>query len=299
MRRVSRASVGTPPSLIGPRSPAAKELERAELHFANANSGKFKFKAYKQDDVVAALNELFHGKCAYCESSIKAVQPTDVEHFRPKGAVDECPGHRGYWWLAAVWENLLPSCIRCNRQNYEPGVELANAPLPHKMGGKFRFGKGDSFPILGAAHAADASANLDAEDPALIDPTGREPSDHLQWLEVGGKSLIGPRERNGQVDRYGLHTYQVFGLNRQGLVEDRTALRLRVQKGFVDVVALLEESVTTSDLASSDRLRERSFRMLDDLKSLAEPHQPYSAMVQELVSQEISRVQAAFQNLLP
>lgn len=49
--------------------------------------------------------------------------PLDVEHFRPKSEIDEvdpatfrpvpgrAPTAPGYYWLAAAWSNLLPSCI--------------------------------------------------------------------------------------------------------------------------------------------------------------------------------------------
>ncbi|MEF9674035.1 hypothetical protein QNM99_25505 [Pseudomonas sp. PCH446] len=40
----------------------------------------------------------------------------DVEHYRPKGAVSEDASHPGYWWVAMDWDNLLPSCIDCNRK---------------------------------------------------------------------------------------------------------------------------------------------------------------------------------------
>jgi len=298
VRRVNRAAVGTPPSLMGPRSAAARELAAAARHFEAPTGSSFEFDAYKASDVVHALNELFHGKCAYCESRIRAIQPTDVEHFRPKGRVDGCRGHPGYWWLAAIWENLLASCILCNRRTYQQAVELANAPLPHGRDGKFRVGKGDSFPILGAQHARSAAEDHDAEDPALIDPTVREPSDHLQWLEVDGKSLVGPRDRGGQIDLYGLHTYQVFGLNRQGLVEDRTARRLLVQKGFIEVREWLDLGVTVPEPHGAT-IRNKAFAKLDELKTLAEPHQPYSAMVADLVDQELLSLVAAYQHLFP
>src|SRR4051812_22350680 len=75
------------------------------------------------------LDKLFGGKCAYCEVIIEASHPTEVEHYRPKGAVKDeeeevvtiqtpngAEDHPGYWWLAYEWNNLLPSCIDCNRR---------------------------------------------------------------------------------------------------------------------------------------------------------------------------------------
>ena len=58
---------------------------------------------YKSDDIKNKLKEIYHGKCAYCETS---VEQFDVEHFRPKRG--------GYYWLAYSWDNLLLSCPICN-----------------------------------------------------------------------------------------------------------------------------------------------------------------------------------------
>jgi uncharacterized protein (TIGR02646 family) len=73
---------------------------------------------YKDGAVKAALDAMFHGKCAYCEFMYIGGMPVDIEHFRPKGAVIVGGKMRkpGYYWLAAKWENLLPSCIDCNRK---------------------------------------------------------------------------------------------------------------------------------------------------------------------------------------
>lgn len=50
---------------------------------------------YSGDDIRASLEELFHRKCAYCETII-AGATWDVEHFRPKGRVAERADHPGY-----------------------------------------------------------------------------------------------------------------------------------------------------------------------------------------------------------
>ncbi|WP_400078762.1 hypothetical protein [Winogradskyella sp. R77965] len=53
----------------------------------------------------------YFNKCAYCEKLAKA----DIEHYRPKGKVKEDNTHNGYYWLCYEWTNLLPSCVKCNR----------------------------------------------------------------------------------------------------------------------------------------------------------------------------------------
>lgn len=65
---------------------------------------QFEFKAYKDAAVKAALESLFHGKCAYCESRYAAIQPVDIEHWRPKKEVligeDGSTKRHGYYCLA-------------------------------------------------------------------------------------------------------------------------------------------------------------------------------------------------------
>ena len=100
MRFVDRAAVAAPASLRdgGPRD---TELTAARDYYSPPikPSKSYKFKVYKRRDIEVALRNLFHGKCAYCESFFAATQPADIEHYRPKGGIEECPGHPGYWWL--------------------------------------------------------------------------------------------------------------------------------------------------------------------------------------------------------
>lgn len=298
MRRVDRSEVPVPTSLNGPGSAAARERERAAQHFRNSPAESFTFRVYKRQDVADALDALFHGKCAYCESSIKAVQPTDIEHFRPKGRVAECPAHPGYWWLAASWDNLLASCIDCNRRRYHNAQQLIHDPLDDEVGGQFYLGKGDLFPILGARYAFTELDDHDAEDAALIDPTRRDPSAHLVWLEEQGLSLIGPRVNGGVLDPYGRHTYRVFGLNRQGLVELRTSKLREIRTRIVFIEKMLDRSIAMPEPFSSQQ-REDAFQEFSSLYGYAEPDQPFSAMVEHLLDSESDRLMAKYQMLIP
>lgn len=76
------------------------------------------FKVYRDPAVIKALEAVFGAKCAYCESRFAHVTPKDIEHFRPKSAIenkDSPPLLPGYFWLAGEWTNLLVSCPDCNR----------------------------------------------------------------------------------------------------------------------------------------------------------------------------------------
>eukprot|EP01034_Spumella_vulgaris_P009128 gene9128-11597_t len=118
MRAAPRGPQAAPACLDQPDKKGLNERDRARAHQQSTDpkKGSFEFAAYKHEEVKRRLDALFHGKCAYCETFYSASAPVDVEHYRPKGAVSENPNHPGYWWLAMSWDNLLPSCIDCNRK---------------------------------------------------------------------------------------------------------------------------------------------------------------------------------------
>lgn len=298
MRRVDRTRVPVPASLEGPHSPAARERLRAAQHFLDTPNEAFTFSVYKRQDVVDALNALFLGKCAYCESSIKAVEPTDIEHFRPKGRVAECPGHPGYWWLAAAWDNLLASCIDCNRRRHHDACDAGHATGGQVANGPVTLGKGDLFPILGPQYALAEGDDHEAEDAALIDPTRRDPVAHLVWREEADWCLLGPRAHAGVLDRYGEHTARVFGLNRQGLVEVRTARLREIQARVVLIERRIDRAIAMPEPFSSEELNE-TFEEFLSLYAFAEPDQPYCAMVDDLLARESQRLTSKYEALAP
>jgi uncharacterized protein (TIGR02646 family) len=76
-------------------------------------------------DVRDALWTMQNKKCGYCERRREVNRESDIDHFRPKAEVTFAPGHKGYWWLAYKWTNLLFSCRHCN-QSYK----LNHFPVP-------------------------------------------------------------------------------------------------------------------------------------------------------------------------
>lgn len=99
---------------------AAKEAERAQAFYWEATSPDetFDFKAYRDRQMRETLLELFHGKCAFCESLLQGTVSANIEHFRPKNMAVNIDGgvtKPGYWWLATEWANLYPICPVCNR----------------------------------------------------------------------------------------------------------------------------------------------------------------------------------------
>jgi uncharacterized protein (TIGR02646 family) len=210
-----------PPVLDPAGSAGAEERRSAIEHFADAGSAAnesaqatpFKFEAYRDPTVREALKAAFGGLCAYCESPTEATAPIDVEHYRPKGAVrteTERLSH-GYYWLAATWENLLPSCIRCNRAegyDYEDNSRRTS-------------GKGSWFPLADEAARARSEGREDGESPLLLHPYYDDPAEHLEFGEDG--VVIARRKANGERSRRGAKTIEVLGLNRPGLLNARRA----------------------------------------------------------------------------
>lgn len=153
------------------------------------------------------LAHVFHHKCAYCETKVSPGAFGDGEHYRPKSRVTvtknkkrtvvEVAGqpHCGYFWLVYEWMNLLPSCQRCNSS------------------------KSDQFPV-GKAHVVDPRLTPveldDLENPLLIHPYRDDPSALFRFGIDGAIAAIDDNPK-------GLHTIEVFHLNREPLREDRKA----------------------------------------------------------------------------
>ena len=200
MISVDRSAVRLPPALDGDDSKAARELQAARLHFQQQQDGSFPFKVYKDKTVKDALEQLFHGKCAYCETYYAGSQPGDVEHYRPKSV---------YWWLAASWENLLPSCIDCNRRRHQQEVG----------GGTALLGKADQFPIADESKRAGKEGDESHEQPLIFDPCRDRPEGFLLFGD-GGE--VKARDGISELDRKRVEaSLEVYGLNRNGLASQR------------------------------------------------------------------------------
>lgn len=255
MIRVDRTAVRAPASLGRRNRKGLSELDRVRAHVAAKRKGAFPFAVYKTEAVKSALRELFHGKCAYCESDYEGTQPVDVEHFRPKNAVEGVADHPGYWWVAMVWENLLPSCIDCNRRRTQATPDPAAGSLvalhdaeTSRAWRKVPAGKQAAFPLFRDSFRATAEADdLDRERRLLLDPTRDDPSEHLSFRvdRENLVSLVFPRPAAGPgeflpdpglddgnavedealangASAMGAVSILVYGLNRLGLVQARS-----------------------------------------------------------------------------
>ncbi len=161
------------------------------------------------------LQDLFQGRCAYCEAWFQSVSFGDVEHYRPKAGVTDDPNHPGYYWLAYDPDNYLPACSQCNTK-----------------------GKKNYFPISGT-RVSDPTGALDIEKPYLFNPYWDRHCDHVAYVPTLTKhpKLIAGMAIH-RTDR-GERSVKYYGLNRDPLVRKRVIAQelalFRLKKALTDV----------------------------------------------------------------
>jgi uncharacterized protein (TIGR02646 family) len=303
MRFVDRSGMAAPDDLV---EKGAKEIDDAREHYGAVppTKGSYGFKRYKLDSVKLRLETLFHGKCAYCETFYASVHPLDVEHYRPKGAIAGEDTHRGYWWLAADWDNLLPSCIDCNRKRRQitVGQDATGGDMDDMLADRgaqpvVSTGKKDSFPLASEGTRATAdSDSLTAEKPLLLNPCTDQPTEHLRYFFDTDKtvSLVLPAAATPNsafsdadgLSQKGQTSVDVYGLNRLRLVQGRTRVlrHLEFLAGLMLDLNIMAQDVRAMGTPDAENI---AFQMegfadsvLAELVAMAEPDQPYSMMAQ-------------------
>jgi uncharacterized protein (TIGR02646 family) len=189
------------------------------LRHERNGSRKFDSRIWCDPALNRALLEVFHKKCAYCETRLVG-QFGIVEHFRPKTSGMEDRSFTGYWWLAYEWQNLLVCCQRCNMM------------------------KANRFPIKGKRASPTAiGSELSKEKPLLLDPCIDKPDEHLAFDDSGA---IAAKSERGRV------TIQVLGLNREELVENRKREIEALVRNFVLAVRAKAPNQTDTILHELD-----------------------------------------------
>ena len=288
MIRADRSTVAAPESLSrpaqsGPNKGKTEEqliIERYVAYLAQADPKpkfSFPFSAYKGQDVKFALAQLFRGKCAYCESRYAGTQPMDVEHFRPKGGVEEVDAQGktalsdGYPWLAARWTNLLPSCIDCNRPRTQHD---ALTGLDETLG------KANQFPVAGPRlepPTPGTTASTVVDEALIIDPTLDDPGQHLVFRADG---IVTATTEKGR------QSIRVYALNRAELVLERLGLARLIEQRLT-IIEALARIVADPTLPAGIRLdlEDLVSHEIDALMALTEPARPFSAMARRLVAE--------------
>jgi uncharacterized protein (TIGR02646 family) len=193
------------------KAPAARAAVCASYRGARASIQRgaatldFEVAVYAHPAVKAALETAHHGKCCYCESKVKHVAHGDVEHYRPKAAVQQArtaPVERpGYYWLAYAWDDLLFSCVLCNEKH-----------------------KRNLFPLRDPRkRARSARARLAAEAPLLVHPAQEDPEQSIGFRDEYAYAIEGDPRAEATID-------EVLQLNeRPSLLERRRDHLARVR----------------------------------------------------------------------
>ena len=186
-------------------------------------------KIYGTEVVKRQLKLDQNDKCAFCEAIFDANSAGDVEHYRPKGAVETEQGklHPGYYWLGYNWSNLSYACTDCNG-----------------------YRKRDRFPLLDEALRARSHDNLVAdEEPLILDPYGaKDPRNHITFR---GEIPVG-------LTVEGRKTIEILSLNRTKLVLARLR-HLRELTLHYDSLQMLQNRAnsTPDEIAHIARLEAR------------------------------------------
>lgn len=254
---------------------AEDELKRLKAKLAHGEPLVTKdFTAYKRTPGVReALNTCFFFKCAYCESHFGATQPVAIEHFRPKSEVTTASGSApGYYWLAAKWPNLLPSCTDCNseRKQVVAGREVT-------------MGKANQFPISNETRRAHAEGQERLEGRLLLHPYLDWPERHLQFVEDG---IVQPRAGSGRSSSKGSSSILVYALLRPGLVQARQERQLIIR-------AMMELVDQAADEHHANPTEARGRKLDAGIKALRDfcrESAPYSQMAKQMIEPFMERL---------
>jgi uncharacterized protein (TIGR02646 family) len=249
----------------------AKGTKRAETRVE-----RFEWKAYRLEEVKATLERAFHCKCAYCESDYSAVASVRIEHFRPKGRVDRegMTPIDGYYWLAAEWTNLLPSCERCNspKRDFIPALNR-----------RVTVGKANWFPLWDETKRATKPGEEEGEYPLLLNPCEDDPKEYLSFDENG---MVEPLDSLPQRDMAKAEkSIRLYGLGRMMLVKARHEYAKRV----LAQIQRVEEH--HCDWRTNPKDAERRRGLLQDWNELARflaPDRPYLALANQVIAAKIT-----------
>jgi hypothetical protein len=202
------------------------DLAAAEVaNYANAPRGErtavinsFGDKTWRAlKPLLAVLNS---HKCWYCDCHQNR-SDNNVDHFRPKGEVFECPEHPGYWWLAFELSNFRFTCTFCNsRRNDDVGGTTG--------------GKQNNFPVFGY-RAMTPNDNWTHEEYVLLDPAAAFDVGLLTWRIDGMPDARYSEEQNNRWWMRAHVSIRAYHLRHHLLVKFRkrvyTTIRLAVRDG--------------------------------------------------------------------
>lgn len=243
---------------VGLTSDSTKEKQKALL--IEKVRHKFSSNCYSHVSVKKALVGIYNNKCAYCESDISNGSFWRVEHYRPKGKVQESPEHPGYYWLAYEWTNLLLSCEICNNSKLNSfPIQGKRVDSPHKKNKEWRCN----------------SLTLKSEAPLLLNPELDDPLSHLVFNTAGEFDIEKCSQR-------GIETINICGLNRQALTTKRkTKINqfLSLLKKTIAIILIYEkEGRYNSKESYYNDLKLQFAHLLNDIKESQKRNQEFSLL---------------------
>jgi len=181
---------------------------------------KYTFEGYNTKEVKTELTKIYNKKCAFCETDPTIGSYLEVEHYRPKGKIFEDNIHKGYYWLAYEWSNLLFACRKCN------GAKANHFPI---LGTRQMYHPTTNNEINYTDFNLNAKILID-EKPLILNPEEADfkPEEHFKINSKG--KLISISER-------GKKTIEICQLNREELLLKR---RLIIDELLYDIAYGIE-----------------------------------------------------------
>ena len=170
-----------------------------------SRKGLYQSYRYGHEVIRTELDDIYFGKCAYCETKIKPVSTEHIEHFRPKAKITNVNAN-GYYWLGYEWSNLLLACPSCNGKKDTKFPLLRNNHIVNHPVNPV----GDIDYLL----LPESADYLLQERSLLINPEYWKP-ENLMYIDYFGKLI--PIKNN----LLAVTTIEEIGLNRDDLVANR------------------------------------------------------------------------------
>ncbi|TWI85841.1 hypothetical protein IQ13_1010 [Lacibacter cauensis] len=260
-----------PTFLNDPSGKWVKETKEAIAHYKSGSSESFEFEMYNDARLKDELKKVFV-KCAYCESIYGHVSDGDVEHFRPKGKVNEKnPQTPGYYWLANDWGNLFLACMHCNQRRKH--ILYGETTLTS-------YGKLDQFPVADESkRLLKHTHRLSKEEKVrlLINPCVDDPSKELEYEDK--EAVVIPLTNKGK------KSIEVFVLQRHLLVQERKKQLLLLYQQMDRVIRELVR-FNNDNSAGQKKVFEDELKIL---LSFTEKEKPYAGMSRFFVKKFLAK----------
>ncbi|RWX74857.1 hypothetical protein EPK99_23490 [Neorhizobium lilium] len=210
------------------------------------------------------FERIYGEKCWYTEC-VNPGTDDDIDHFRPKGRIQEDRLHGGYWWEALHWRNFRLSCHRANRLRENP--ETGNT-----------HGKGDHFPLLDPEQRWRDPSAACHELPLLLDPIRAGDAAYVTY-DISGKVALSPRYENDEIAK------KRFEASRVYLHLDWPSIKGQRQMLYADITRRVDDGNAAAAGIGRGEVGSRDWldRVIGGLIDLTQPRQPYSRAAQAYI----------------